>query len=51
MASHHITPQSVIDRWKELAQKIVDARDPKKVTYLAQQLMEEIDRRFEDLTP
>jgi len=46
MPCQNVTPQSVMKRWKKMAQKIEDERDRKKVIDLAQQLVEEIDRRF-----
>lgn len=49
MTCQTITPQYVIDRWKDLAQKIQDERDFKNVTSLSRQLSEGIDRCAEIL--
>jgi hypothetical protein len=46
MPFQDVIPESVIDRWKVLAQRIQRAHDLKEVTHLARQLSDEIDRRY-----
>jgi hypothetical protein len=38
------TPRFTQDRWKELAQRLQQERDPQRIIDLAQQLVEEFDR-------
>lgn len=50
MSSQHVAPKSLVDRWRQMARQIEKEPDPKKVIYLAQQLVEEMDRDAESRT-